>query len=133
MNVSAPPARRRVLVVDDSDDLGASMAAALELLGFEARAASDGNAALVCMESWRPEIVFLDLTMPGFGGIDVLQAARGGNWSESMVMIAMTGWDAEAQRTRALDAGFDIFVEKPFDLVDLRTLMTPYGALGTVE
>lgn len=119
--------RRRVLVVDDSDDLGDSMAAALELLGFDARSSSDGPDALLCMEAWRPEIVFLDLTMPGCGGIEVLQAARASDWSQGMVMIAMTGWDAAAQRTKALEAGFDLFVEKPFDLVDLRSLLTPYG------
>lgn len=123
--------RRRVLVVDDSDDLGASMAAALELLGFDARASTDGPTALVSMESWRPEIIFLDLTMPECGGIEVLRLARTHAWSHGMVMIAMTGWDAEAQRDKALDAGFDMFVEKPFDLGDLRLLMTPYGTTPT--
>ena len=107
------------------------MAAALELLGFDARAATDGPDALRCMASWLPEIIFLDLTMPECGGLDVLQAARAHEWSRGMVMIAMTGWDAEAQRSKSLAAGFDLFVEKPFDLVDLRALMTPYGVHET--
>jgi len=133
MSTAPTAGRRRVLVVDDSDDLGASMAAALDLLGFDARTATDGPGALACMEGWLPDIIFLDLTMPGFGGLDVLRTARAEHWSRGMVMIAMTGWDAAAQRTRALDAGFDMFVEKPFDLEDLRALMTPYGACDAAD
>jgi DNA-binding response OmpR family regulator len=117
---------RRVLVVDDSDDLGASLAAALELLGFDARSFTDGRDALACMASWKPAIVFLDLTMPALSGIDVLHAAHACEWSAGMVMIAMTGWDASAQREQALVAGFDHFVEKPFDLDVLSALLTPF-------
>jgi len=133
MSPAAPMVRRRVLVVDDSDDLGDSMAAALELLGFDARSSSNGSDALVCMETWRPDIIFLDLTMPTWGGIEVLHAARAHDWSQGMIMIAMTGWDAVTQRGKALEAGFDLFVEKPFDLVDLRLLMAPYRTPGTAD
>jgi DNA-binding response OmpR family regulator len=133
MSAAATLVRRRVLVVDDSEDLGDSMAAALELLGFDACASHDGRDGLALMASWRPEIIFLDLTMPAGGGIEVLQEAKTHAWSQGMVMIAMTGWDAEAQRTRALAAGFDMFVEKPFDLVDLRLLMAPYGTVETTD
>lgn len=118
---------RRVLVVDDSDDLGASMAAALELLGFDARSFTDGQDALACMASWQPAVVFLDLTMPALSGVDVLHAAHACEWSAGMVMIAMTGWDASAQREQALAEGFDHFVEKPFDLDVLSTLMTSFA------
>lgn len=118
---------RRVLVVDDSDDLGASMAAALELLGFDARSSTDGRDALACMASWKPAIVFLDLTMPALSGVDVLRAAHACEWSAGMVMIAMTGWDASAQREQALAAGFDHFVEKPFDLDVLSTLVRSFA------
>ncbi len=121
--------RRRVLVVDDSADLADSMAAALSLLGFEARTCNDGSDALRCMASWLPEIVLLDLTMPETGGIDVLQSARLEEWSRGMIMIAMTGWSSDAQRENALGAGFDLFVEKPFDMEMLRTMLSPFGAM----
>jgi len=133
MSGAATLVRRRVLVVDDSEDLGDSMAAALELLGFDACASHDGQDGLARMASWRPEIIFLDLTMPAGGGIEVLQQAKAHAWSHGMVMIAMTGWDAEAQRVRAMEAGFDVFVEKPFDLVDLRLLMAPYSTVETTD
>ncbi len=119
---------RRVLVVDDSPDLGESMAAALLLLGYEARTSLNGADALQCMATWRPGIVFLDLSMPDGSGIDVLQSARLEVWSHGMIMIAMTGWSSDAQREASLAAGFDVFVEKPFDLEMLRALLTPYGA-----
>ncbi len=109
------------------------MAAALELLGFDARSSSDGRDALQCMASWLPEIVFLDLTMPEFGGVDVLHAARLRDWGQGMILIAMTGWDADAHRARALAAGFDVFVEKPFDLVTLRSLLSPNDASGAPD
>jgi two-component system OmpR family response regulator len=119
---------RRALVVDDSADLAESMAAALSLLGFEAQTAHNGPDALVCMASWRPEVVFLDLTMPDTGGIEVVQSARSSEWSRGMIIIAMTGWSAQSQRDSALAAGFDQFVEKPFDLAILRALLAPFEA-----
>lgn len=119
--------RRRVLVVDDSADLAESLAAAIEMLGFSARTASDGTTAIADMGSWRPEIVFLDLTMPEMSGLDVLHKARLADWSHGMIMIAMTGWSSDEQRDTALTAGFDVFVEKPFDLDMLRTLLAPFG------
>jgi len=122
----APSPRRRVLVVDDSVDLADSLAAAIEMLGLSARTATDGATALASMASWLPEIVFLDLTMPEMSGMDVLQAARRADWSRGMIMVAMTGWSSDAQRDNALTAGFDVFVEKPFDLAALRTLLAPF-------
>ncbi len=125
MTQSEPAARRRVLVVDDSADLAESMAASLELLAFEARCCGRGTEALRIMAEWLPEIVFLDLTLPGSSGIDVLQSARRTDWGRGIMMIAMTGWSADAQRDIALAAGFDVFVEKPFDLEVLRPLLAP--------
>lgn len=119
---------RRALVVDDSADLAESMAAALKLCGFLARTACNGADALVCMATWLPEVVFVDLTMPDTSGIDVVQAARRAEWSRGMHMIAMTGWSSDAQRSNALAAGFDLFVEKPFDLDILRALLAPLEA-----
>lgn len=119
---------RRVLVVDDNADLAESMAAVLELLGYEVRSATNGDDALTCMASWLPRVVFLDLTMPQMSGVEVVERARAASWCESIMLVAMTGWSADEERERALSAGFDVFVEKPVDLETLRTLLAPLNA-----
>ncbi len=123
---STASSRGRVLVMDDSADLVDSLAAGLSVLGFETRTALTGDVALSSMASWLPHIAFLDLSMPNTGGINVLQAARQAEWGRSVVMIAMTGWSSDAERARALEAGFDVFVEKPFDLQALDALLKPF-------
>ena len=128
MTTVTSSAHRRVMVVDDSADLAESLAAAIDMLGFSVRTATDGTTAIASMASWRPEIVFLDLTMPDMSGLDVLRMVRLADWGRDMIMIAMTGWTSEAERDHALAAGFDVFVEKPFDLDMLRTLLAPFHA-----
>ncbi len=125
---SSPSAssRCRILVVDDSADLAESLAAGLDLLGFEARCALNGTSAVASMESWLPQIAFVDLTLPDTSGIELLQTARREDWGRDVVMIAMTGWSAGSERAGALEAGFDVFVEKPFDLDGLAALLAPF-------
>ncbi len=120
-----PVLDRRVLVVDDNSDLAESMSAVLELLGYEVRSATSGGDALTCMESWLPQVVFLDLTMPDMSGVEVVERARAASWCESIMLVAMTGWSAGVERDRALAAGFDLFVEKPVDMDTLQTLLAP--------
>ncbi len=124
---AASAARSRVLVMDDSSDLVESLAAGLALLGFETQTATTTDAALGAMASWLPHIAFLDLSMPNSSGMDVLQTARSAEWGRNVVMIAMTGWSSDIERNRALDAGFDVFLEKPFDLSALGSLLNRYG------
>ncbi len=116
---------RRVLVVDDNADLAESMAAVLQLLGYEVRSATNGHDALTCMASWLPQIVFLDLTMPDMSGVEVVKRARAATWGDSIMLVAMTGWTADAERERALAAGFDLFVEKPVGMETLQALLAP--------
>jgi CheY-like chemotaxis protein len=118
----------RVLVVDDNADLVDSLSAVLGFLGEEVRTASSGEEALACMEEWVPEVVLMDVGMPGMSGYEAATRARARAWGRDAVLVAMTGWGRDEDRARALAAGFDRHVVKPLDLDALRTLLADLRA-----
>lgn len=118
----------RVLVVDDNPDLVESLAMVLDFLGHEVRTALSGKDALTEMETWGPQLVLMDVGMPGMSGYDVAQQAREHAWGRATTLIAMTGWGRAEDRDRALAAGFDQHVVKPVDLERLRELLASLPA-----
>ncbi|MEO6445294.1 MAG: response regulator [Gemmatimonadaceae bacterium] len=121
-------AAMRVLVVDDNPDLVESLAMVLDFLGHEVRTALSGKDALTEMETWGPQLVLMDVGMPGMSGYDVAQQAREHAWGRATTLIAMTGWGRAEDRDRALAAGFDQHVVKPVDLERLRELLASLPA-----
>jgi signal transduction histidine kinase len=121
-----PPCARRILVVDDNADAAQSLALMLQLMGSEVLTAGDGPAALRAAETLQPELVLLDLGMPGMNGFDVCRAMRARPWAGGATLVACSGWGQDEQRARARDAGFDHYLVKPVDLEALRRLL---GAL----
>jgi PAS domain S-box-containing protein len=105
--------RRRVLVVDDSPDVADSLALLLQLAGQEVRTAYDGPSALVAAQELRPEVVFLDLGMPGMDGYEVARRLRGQAGLEGARLVAVTGWGHPEDRRRSQEAGFDEHLVKP--------------------
>ena len=117
---SAPPAQagpsgRRILVVEDNPDGLESLVALLELLGYAAAAAQDGPAALSVAAGFAPELVLLDLGLPGMDGYDVVRALRAEPRHAGVILVALTGWGAEQDRARTAQAGFDHHLTKPVD------------------
>ncbi len=102
----------RVLIVDDEPDLSESVAWRLEQAGFELEVASDGPAALKAVRTTRPDLILLDLVLPGMSGIDVLREIR--RISEEVPVVLISGRSEEADRVVALEIGADDFVLKPF-------------------
>jgi len=113
---------RRVLVVDDLRDSADSLGALLESAGHSVHVAYNGEQALALAELHRPEVVLLDLGMPGIDGCEVCQRLRAAPWSAGMVIIAQTGWGQERDRQRTRDAGFDHHLVKPIDPDELDAL-----------
>ena len=117
---AAPPVTRgplRVALADDNVDGAETLAALLELDGYEVRIAHDGLAALELVREYRPDAVFLDIGMPGLNGYEVARQLRveqqdGG---PSPVLVALTGWGGADDKKRAIDAGFDRHLTKPVD------------------
>jgi DNA-binding response OmpR family regulator len=74
-------------------------------------------------EQFRPEIVVLDLGMPTMNGYETCTRLRAQPWGESMVVVALTGWAQEGDRTRSTEAGFDFHLVKPVDTSELLAIM----------
>ncbi len=113
----------RVLVVDDNVDAAESLAALLQLQGHATCVAHDGNQALSAAHDFRPEIVFLDIGMPGKDGYEVARELRGQPATRQAVLVALTGWGAREDRARTRSAGFDHHLTKPAGLADVEALM----------
>ena len=110
----AGPARR-ILVVDDHQDSTDSLALFLRLRGHEVRTAPDGPTALDEIERYRPEVVFLDLGLPGMSGYDVARRVRMRTDLGPLQLVALTGYGTDGDRQKTRDAGFDVHLAKPVD------------------
>jgi two-component system KDP operon response regulator KdpE len=106
----------RVLVVDDEPQILRALGINLRARGYEVDLAPDGEHALTLAASHHPDVVILDLGLPGIGGVDVIRGLRG--WS-TVPIVVLSVRDGEADKVAALDAGADDYVTKPFGMDEL--------------
>jgi len=118
---------RRVLIVDDNADSAESMAVLLRLHGHDVRLAHDGLAALEEAHAFRPDVIFLDLSLPKMDGYEVARRLRMEPATRSMTLVAMTGYGRDEDRQRTREAGFHLHLVKPvdFDLLEDLLLSLP--------
>jgi len=108
--------RADLLVVDDDRKITNLLRRALRAEGYEVRTANDGSAGLACVRERQPDLVVLDLLMPGMDGLEVCRRLR----DESDVpILILTAKDETADRVQGLDSGADDYLVKPFDLEEL--------------
>ncbi len=107
------PTGHRVLVVDDDERVRTVVSWQLEADGFRVTEAPDGAAALASIDDDRPDLVVLDLGLPGVGGLDVLRRLRG-DAGPALPVIVLSGRDGETDRIIGLDLGADDYLVKPF-------------------
>lgn len=119
--------QRRVLVVDDNEDSAASMGMLLNFLGTDVQVAHDGPTALAIIESYRPDVVLLDIGMPGMDGFEVARQVRQRVDFNNIMLIALTGWGQTEDRNRTRAAGFDHHLVKPANITALQSLLTVKG------
>ncbi len=124
------PARRRILVVDDNVDSAESLAMMLKLLGNEVRTAHDGPSALAVAAAFLPDVVLLDIGMPGMDGLEVARRLRQMPSLRKAVLIAQTGWGQEEDRRRSVQAGFDHHLTKPVDAAALQVFLGRMSSEG---
>ena len=107
----------RVLVVEDSNDLAQGLRYNLELEGYAVKVAEDGNAGLSLAREWDPDLVILDLMLPGIDGYQVLRSLRADGKQTPVLILSARGEEADKVRGFQLDA--DQYVTKPFGLIEL--------------
>jgi PAS domain S-box-containing protein len=116
--------RYRILVVDDMRDAADSLAMLLRLMGHDVRTAHDGLEAVQAAEEYRPEVVLLDIGLPGQNGYEAARRIREQPWGRRMALVAVTGWGQEEDKRRATAAGFNLHLVKPVAPAALEKLLT---------
>lgn len=120
--VAAPAQPLCVLVVDDNQDAADTLATMVRMLGHHAEAIYDPLAVEAAVQRLEPDLVFLDLGMPGRSGFDVARSLRAQSGERALRLVAVTGWGQAEDRRRSLDAGFDQHLVKPPDLEVVKQL-----------
>jgi DNA-binding response OmpR family regulator len=113
-----------VLVVDDDPDVCDLVTYKLEQSGFDVRRASDGDGALREVAKQIPDLVLLDIMMPGISGLEVLQRWRGNAATAAMPVIMLTAKAQENDVERGFELGADDYVVKPFSPRELARRVT---------
>ena len=116
--------RGRIMVVDDNVDAAVSMTMALELIGHETLAVHDGAAALQAAASFLPQVILLDIGLPGQNGYEVARQIRHMPWGRDVLLVAATGWHQQSDKQLAQDAGFDRHLTKPVDFGKLQAMLS---------
>lgn len=114
---------RRILVVDDNRDAADSLAMILRYAGADVRVVYDGFDALDAMPGCSPDIVLLDIGMPGLNGCDLARTIRSNPVHRNVLLVALTGWGQAADRLRSHEAGIDHHLVKPVDFEVLQELL----------
>jgi signal transduction histidine kinase len=119
----------RILVVDDLAASAETLMTLLQMEGFEVQTASEGMAALKIAQNFRPDVVLLDIGLPGMNGFEVAHRLRTQPESRDALLIALTGYGEAESRSRSVQAGFDFHMVKPADVnLLLSMLANPQGA-----
>jgi PAS domain S-box-containing protein len=123
--------RRRILVVDDNRDAANTMVKLMQLWGHEARSAFDGASALALAQEIQPEIVLLDIGLPGIDGFEVAERMRALPGLDRVLLVALTGYGQSEDRRRSHAAGIDHHLVKPVDPAALQRLIATAPAPET--
>jgi signal transduction histidine kinase len=119
----SPGLRRRVLIVDDNTDAAHSLALLMEMGGHETRICYDGQSALTEAQKFLPDVVLLDIGLPGLDGLEVARRLRAMNLSPRPTLVALTGYGQHDDLRRSREAGFDHHLVKPADPQTLIALL----------
>jgi CheY-like chemotaxis protein len=125
MNTTRQPASggRRILVVDDNVDAAETISMLLKIKGHQVHVRHSGQEGVDAAESLRPEVVILDISMPGMNGYDACRLIREQPWGKRILVIALTGFGQEEDIRLSREAGFDSHFVKPVDFALLTDLL----------
>lgn len=116
----------KILIVEDNEALAQTTGWIIEMLGYDYRISLTPKAALADGEDYRPDVVMMDIGLPGMSGYDLCREMRAKPVHANAIFVAQTGWDEREHREQSANAGFAHHLTKP---VDLQTLE---GVLNTI-
>ncbi|RZA17496.1 MAG: response regulator, partial [Lysobacteraceae bacterium] len=125
------PAGSRALVLDDNRDAADTLALALQVFGLQVHTLYDPLQAVDAVAAFDPDLVFMDIGMPGLNGYELARTLRASQAQRPRVMVAVTGWGQPEDHRRTADAGFDHHLVKPPDLEVLQAIcaaVVPWSA-----
>ncbi len=111
---------RRILVIDDNVDAASSLAELLRLMGNDARCSHDGPSALRIVKEYGPDIVLVDIGLPGMTGHDVVRELRRQSGDSKMLIVAVSGYGSQEHRRQSMESGCDAHFVKPMSLSQLQ-------------
>ena len=124
----------KVLVVDDSEAAAKTLGWMIEeLLGHETRIAHDGVSAIALARNYRPEIVLLDIGIPGMNGYEICKAMKADPLFGNTIFIAQTGWGQDEHKKRSREAGFHYHLVKPVNINDLQEIVSNYNKGSAIK
>jgi PAS domain S-box-containing protein len=126
------PGRARIVLVEDNLDAAETLTMLLELLGHDVRVVHDGVAAIDVARANPPDVMLMDIGLPGMDGYEVARRIRQSPDLKHIVLVALTGYGADDDRQRAFAAGFDHHLVKPVNLEKLEGLVTRLGMAARV-
>ncbi|MCV2880573.1 response regulator transcription factor [Actibacterium sp. XHP0104] len=112
-------AQKKVLLVEDEDNIALALGYLIGKQGYEMHRVADGDAALTAVEEHKPDLVVLDVMLPGRSGYEVCQVIRRDPALNNMRILMMTARGGEVERRKGLALGADAFMTKPFSAKDL--------------
>jgi CheY-like chemotaxis protein len=121
---------RRVLIVDDNRDAADTLASLVRTMGGQARTAADGPSGIECAAEFAPDLILLDIGMPGMDGYETCRRLRQMRLATRPFIVAISGWGQDGDKQRAAAAGFDAHLTKPADPAALEKLLAQAGTAG---
>ena len=118
----APRITRRVVVIDDNPSAATSLQRLVTVLGGQCSVAYDGESGLTQVREFRPDVVILDIGMPGIDGYETCRRIRA-EFGPDLLVVALTGWGQARDKRKAWRAGFDVHLTKPADPIALERLL----------
>jgi CheY-like chemotaxis protein len=126
--VSGQVARKAVLVVDDNRDVADTLARVIKSYGCETMAVYSGEEAIRATGSFRPDLVMMDIGMPGLDGYETVKRIRAERGTDHIIIVAVTAWGREEDKRRAFDYEFDHHVTKPMSPEPLKEILALFDA-----
>jgi CheY-like chemotaxis protein len=126
----APAASARVLLVEDNVDAADALAMLLEILGHEVQVVHDGVAALEAAQARTPDVMLVDIGLPGIDGFEVAQRVRAIPSCQHVTLVALTGYGRSEDKERTRAAGFDHHLTKPVEIDALQGLVATLAKAG---